>query len=198
MHLELRSRNNTRKPKKGSRDVSPTKSQKSNSVTTLENKYTNPAYRHSYFCKQTLAAPPSVPIYMYFGEQSWTCATFLHIAQCTSTFCNAPGPLEPLALKMSLYLPFCQARRDHETCTNTIKPPLLREGPNGIPWSGFMKLLVSIQQQLVSSLQNCLVWTTSKKKQIGSIQLFGMESYCKQSTKSSNYLYRISIHRHMS
>ena len=37
-------------------------------------KYTNPAYRHSDFCKPKLTAPPSVPT--YFSGQSWTCATF--------------------------------------------------------------------------------------------------------------------------
>ncbi len=29
----------------------------------LYNRYINPAYRHSYFCKQKLKAPPSVPIH---------------------------------------------------------------------------------------------------------------------------------------
>ncbi len=38
-------------------------------VTVLKIKYTNPAYRHSYFCKQKLTALPDVPVYLAYNMQ---------------------------------------------------------------------------------------------------------------------------------
>ncbi len=54
-------------------------------TTKLIRKYTNPAYRHSYFCKQKLTAPPSVPIHYYrFTGQDWIldilCNIYVHCA----------------------------------------------------------------------------------------------------------------------
>ncbi len=45
----------------------------------LKDKYTNPAYRHSYFCKQKLAAPPSAPMQLVYHNR----ATLMEKAELT-------------------------------------------------------------------------------------------------------------------
>ena len=73
-------------------------------------KYTNPTYRHSYFCNQKFTAPPSVPMHLAYHIMLW----------CMMNDTHTPGVLHSFqgqglgggAVAQKLYTPARMAPRN--------------------------------------------------------------------------------------